>query len=305
MQLKSPFSSGSQVLAGLLLPAVVALSLSVFLLVRNAGGPLELAVLVATVVTLLLAMGAERLWPYRQEWNRAQGDLATDVSSAVVLVAMVDPLLKYLAPIVVVALYAHFNLSGLYATVLGQWPFLLQLFVVTLLIELGRYWAHRLHHQLPSLWWLHAMHHSSPRLYAFNNLRLHPLNYGVSFLVSVFPFILIGVPADVLLGYLAFTQPVVMLQHANLNARHGLLNYVFSTNELHRWHHSTKAGEANSNYGHALILWDQVFGTFRYCKGANAPESVGLFASSQARYPAGASYGAQLVSMFSRRCCVS
>ncbi len=93
-----------------------------------------------------------------------------------------------------------------------------------------------------------------------------------------------------------------MCQHANLDARHGPLNYLLSTNELHRWHHSTVSHEANRNYGNALILWDLVFGTFKYHKGENAPQQVGLFSGS-AHYPATASYWRQLLSMFSSVCC--
>jgi ornithine lipid hydroxylase len=89
------------------------------------------------------------------------------------------------------------------------------------------------------------MHHSSERLYTMNNFRYHPLNYTINFALSVFPLMLIGVPSEVLFGYMVITQPILMLQHANIDLRSGWLNYVVSTNELHRWHHSTQASEAN------------------------------------------------------------
>lgn len=155
---------------------------------------------------------------------------------------------------------------------------------------------------LVSRWLLHALHHGSERLYALNNFRFHPLNYVLNFALGVFPLMLLGVPSKVLLGYLALSQPVLMLQHANLDLRSGWLNYVFSTNELHRWHHSAARDEANSNYGNALILWDLVFGTFRYRPAENAPRRIGLFATS-GDYPARASYLAQLRSAFGPQCC--
>jgi len=173
---------------------------------------------------------------------------------------------------------------------------------VTLFIELGRYWVHRAHHRIPSLWWLHAMHHSSRRLYALNTLRFHPLNYILNFAGGTFPFILIGTPAEVLLAYLALTQPVLILQHSNLGSRHSLLNYVFSTNEAHRWHHSADAAVASCNYGSALLIWDHVFCTFRYSADGKSPETVGLFAKDGHSYPSRAPYLSQIWSFFSREC---
>ncbi|TGG93888.1 sterol desaturase family protein [Natronospirillum operosum] len=305
MKLDTLALPGRLFLERFLLPFLVMASMGAFLLARDIGADLDLVVMAATVAALLVAMAAERLIPFRRDWNRSHQDGKTDLTSAAVLVAAVEPMLKYLAPVAAVALYALLDGSGVYHDLLGQLPFAVQLIAVTLLIELGRYWSHRLHHRIPQLWWLHAMHHSSERLYAFNNLRFHPLNHALNFIMGSFPLLLIGAPPEILLGYLALTQPVVMLQHANVASRHGLLNYLFSTNELHRWHHSSKASEANCNYGTALIIWDQVFGTFRYRADGNMPEAVGLFSGSRQHYPAQASYLTQLKSMLSPRCCAA
>lgn len=288
-------------LAGLLLPFSVGISMLAFFSARTQGANLELVLTVTTVGILLSAMIAERLQPFRPDWNLGRGDTLTDLTSAGVLAAVVDPLLKYLGPILMVGLYAYLPLNT-YSQALEALPFTLQLTVVILLVEFLKYWIHRLHHLQPALWWLHAMHHSSNRLYALNNLRFHPLNYSLNVLASLLPLMLIGTPQELILAYLAFSQPVVMWQHANLDARHGWLNYLFSTNELHRWHHSAVAEQGNRNYGNALILWDLIFGTFRYRRGENAPHQVGLFSGS-AHYPASASYWRQLVSMFSPICC--
>ena len=119
---------------------------------------------------------------------------------------------------------------------------------------------------------------------------------------------LLGFSPEALLGYLAITQPILMLQHANLNLKSGWLNYIFSTNELHRWHHSTDREKANSNYGNAIVLWDQVFGTFKIGSVADTAEStVGLFPSSDEDsedkgYSASASYFGQLCPI-TTRCC--
>ncbi|WP_333608391.1 sterol desaturase family protein [Arsukibacterium sp.] len=293
-----------QTISRLFLAMAVLASLSIFFLGQAYGLALELLVTVTAISILLLAMLLERYLPCQANWNHSQGDLTLDISSSAVLLGLIDPLLKYLAPLLAVAIYGVFDLFASYSSLMTNTPFWLQLLLVTLLIEFARYWLHRLHHSVGWLWWLHAMHHSSKRLYALNNFRFHPLNYLLMFMLSTFPLMLLGVPAELLVGYLALTLPVIMLQHANIDLQSGILNYLFSTNELHRWHHSSQAREANANFGHALIIWDQLFGTFKYQpKGPNLPTAIGLFSHRHQRYPAQASYLAQLRSMFCWRCC--
>ena len=43
--------------------------------------------------------------------------------------------------------------------------------------------------------------------------------------------------------------------------RFGVLNHVFATPELHRWHHSRVVEESNANYGSNVIVWDTLLGT--------------------------------------------
>lgn len=278
---------------GFLALAVLA-SLASFGYARASGASLELAAIAPAVLTLLAALLAERSMPYRAQWARPRGDVGTDLASAALLFVLVDPLLKWLAPLAV-ALLPPLPLFPV------QSPFVLQVALATLLAEFGHYWSHRLHHARPALWWLHALHHGSERLYALNNFRIHPLNYALNYALGMLPLFLIGVPREVVLAYLALTLPVLMTQHANLPLRSGWLNYVFSTNEVHRWHHSARAGEGDSNFGRALVIWDQLFGTFRYRPQRNDPARIGLYAGS--RYPARAGFGAQLRSLFMPGCC--
>jgi len=279
--------------------ALVTASLMLFATAWHLDVNLEVAVLVASVSTLALVWWLERKLPYRQQWSKSHGDLATDIASAGVLVAVIDPTLKAIAPLALAALFASF----FPAPRVIEWPLWLQVASVLLLAEFGKYWAHRLHHALAPLWWLHAMHHSSERLYFLNGMRFHPLNYIANFALSVFPVMLMGFSPESILGYLAITQPVVLLQHANIDLRHGVLNKVFSTPEVHRWHHSTTPDEANRNFGNALLIWDHVFGTFKSEAGFDETKKIGLFSSSKLHYPAASSYLAQLLSMFRPPCC--
>ena len=282
-----------------LLPGALLVSVGTFLHARLTGGNMELAILLSSLGALGLAMLLERTMPHQAEWNRPRDDRLTDWISFGLLAGAVQPLLKWLSPLLVVGVYGLMQpASGLFPV---EAPFAVQVLLATLLAELGKYWAHRWHHTQPALWWLHALHHGSERLYSINNFRVHPLEYALKHGLSLLPLMLLGVPADVLLGYIALTQPVQMLQHVNLPLRHGWLNYVFSTNELHRWHHSSLPEEGNSNYGSAWVVWDLVFGTFNYPREVSGPKTIGLYAASN--YPAHRSYWAQVLSMFSPACC--
>jgi ornithine lipid hydroxylase len=285
-----------------LLLLIVLTSIGAFSIAKYFGINLELVVLALTISTLTIGLYLEKKMPFSMAWNQRRGDTAIDLTSAGFLLGVTDPLLKYLAPVALVVFYKAFNLDDAHHLFPTNAPLAIQIIIATLSIEFFRYWAHRWHHSNKYLWWLHAMQHSSQRLRAINNFRFHPLNYITNFIVSVFPLMSIVVPSEVLFGYMAITQPVLMLQHANINLRSGWLNYIFSTNELHRWHHSATATEANSNYGNAFILWDIAFKTFKYQRLNNVPSSIRLFSQSSS-YPSYSSYFVQLKSMFSQRCC--
>ncbi|WP_374564078.1 sterol desaturase family protein [Ideonella sp.] len=277
-------------------------SLVAFGIGRALGWPPEAVVLASSVLTLMAGAVLERWAPFDPQWAKPRDDVATDATSAVVLIGLVDPLLKAVLPVLAIALLQGVGQPGRPGWFLADAPFGVQVLAALLWVEFAKYWSHRAHHTLGGLWQLHALHHGSERLYWLNNFRFHPLNHALNALVSLLPLWLLGVPAEVLLGATALTQPVLMLQHANIDLRSGWLNRVFSTNELHRWHHSARPSEANSNFGSALVLWDHVFGTFRHPGGAARPARIGLFGSSSG-YPARGSYLRQLLAVFMPPCC--
>ncbi len=282
----------------------IATSISIYLLSIFFNWTLEISALISAVCILIFALVLEVFIPYKNEWKINTGDLKNDLTSAVVLLGIAEPLIKLAATTVVIFAYSSLNLEAKAGILSNAQVHLgLEIVLVTLLIEFGLYWSHRLHHMLAPLWQLHAMHHSSKRLYAINNFRFHPLNYGLNFSAGMLPAMLLGFSPEALFAYIAISQPVLMLQHANIDLKSGSLNYIFSTNELHRWHHSSAESEANSNYGTSIVLWDQVFGTYRATTDRdNAPKHLGLFSSSRG-YPENGNYFEQLIVPFKRGCC--
>lgn len=105
------------------------------------------------------------------------------------------------------------------------------------------------------------MHHSPQKLYWLNVGRFHPLDKALQFLLDALPFMLLGVGESVIALYFVFYAVNGFFQHSNIQMKFGLLNYIISSAELHRWHHSRVAAESNSNYGNNLIIWDLIFGT--------------------------------------------
>lgn len=276
-----------------LFPLAAGVGLGLWALAAPLGLPAEGLVMAWSLAVLALGWGLERRWPFEARWRHAvAGDTRVDGTSAVVLLGGVDPLLKAGLPVLAAMGAAALpTLGGLWPQ---GWPLALQWLLALMWVEVAKYALHRAHHEWGPLWRLHALHHGSERLYWLNNFRVHPLNYGLVTAAALLPLHLLGASADLLLGVLAFTQPVMLLQHSNADLRSGPWNWVFSTNEAHRWHHSTLPEEANRNYGAALLIWDHVFGTYRAAPAGQRPKQVGLFGDGEA-YPARASYGRQLL----------
>lgn len=254
----------------------------------------ELGVLAWSLWVLALILRLERRQPFELRWRQPVADdtRRVDTPSALAVVLVLNPLVTLLTPLL--ALFLAAQLPTLQALWPNSSPWILQALLALLLSELAKYALHRAHHEWPPLWRLHALHHGSERLRWLNNFRVHPLNLLLVQLGAFVPLRLIGAPEELLLAVLAFTQPVLLLQHANVDLRSGVWNRVFSTNEAHRWHHSARPAEANRNYGAALLLWDQLFGTFRHPAPGRAPARIGLFGDG-AGYPARASYWRQLL----------
>lgn len=143
-----------------------------------------------------------------------------------------------------------------------DWPLWAQVILAVYVAEFGLYWAHRLAHETPFFWRFHAIHHSVTRLWFINTGRFHIIDSVFKITLSLGLLIAMGAPLEVTQWLSAVTAFVGLMTHCNVDMRCGPINYIFSTPELHRWHHSRDLAEGNRNYGENVILWDQVFGTF-------------------------------------------
>lgn len=232
----------------------------------------------------------ERAMPHERSWLKYDGQLIPDIGhtllskSAVQILIIVPALMGLEAEAVPTA--AAWWPAG--------WPLAAQVILGLLIAEFGFYWVHRLGHEWPLLWRYHAVHHSVTRLWFVNTGRFHFVNTLLSTSAGLGLVLLAGVPAEIIIWGSAITAYAGLLTHANIELRTGILDYMFNTPGLHRWHHSKVLDEGNRNYGENLVIFDLLFGTF-YKSPRRPPVDIGI------SEPMPATLGAQIAYPFRKR----
>ncbi|MEE9595709.1 MAG: sterol desaturase family protein [Acidiferrobacterales bacterium] len=225
------------------------------------GLPVIASAYVAVVFGAALVTLFEFVIPYDRTWQPKKEDVKNDLLFMVTVQMVLPPVLTLFFGVTLLR-----YLQTLHLPVTQLWPhdlpIVLQVVLMLLVAEFFRYWLHVAAHNTKLLWWFHSVHHSVHKLYWLNVGRFHPFEKAVQYLVDALPFIVVGVSEEVLAGYLIFYAVNGFFQHSNVDARYGILNYVVSGAELHRWHHSKLTEESNHNYGNNLIVWDLVFGSW-------------------------------------------
>lgn len=244
----------------------------------------------ATYVALAIAIAVlERAMPHEEAWLSNDGQIVPDIAHTL--------LNKGLAQFLIVAI-AFMGVAELADPSAGVYwpsslPFAAEVVLGLVLVEFGLYWKHRLAHEWHPLWRFHAVHHSVTRLWFLNTGRFHFVDTLTGLAVSVPVLLLLGAPKDVMIMVSAITAFVGILTHSNVEMRCGVLNYVFNTPELHRWHHSKLVSEGNTNYGENLMLFDHLFRSF-FNPARRPPRDIGI------NHPMPDSFWGQLKVPFSR-----
>jgi len=268
-------------------PASFLFAITAFLWSSTNGYPKWVSAYLPVIVCAALVLPVlERISPHRRNWRPGSREWFTDALYTFVIQIAMPPLLTLLVVLGLSDLTRPYLHSALWP---HHWPLLAQGVLMVLLVDLMRYWVHRFAHTNPILWRLHAVHHSPDKLYWLNTARFHPLEKALHFCFDSIPFILLGVNEYVLAFYFVCYAVNGFYQHSNVHLRLGPLNYIFSTAELHRWHHSKILREANHNYSNTTVVWDLVFGTY-YRPRDRQMERAGI---QNDRYPM--RFGQQLI----------
>jgi sterol desaturase/sphingolipid hydroxylase (fatty acid hydroxylase superfamily) len=235
-------------------------------------GALTLGVYIAVAAALILC---ERWLAFNHAWGSAIRGSGTDF--IYVIVASLTEKASFIVCVTAIAavgrwLAAHFQIS-LWPT---HWNLGLQIAMALLIADAGAYLRHRLSHSSGLLWRLHRIHHSMTELSWIRSAYTHPLEQLFIMMAIMLPISLLGAGNDVV-AVVAFLFGLSgLLQHANIDTRSSVLNFVFATPEVHRMHHGATERGNNSNFSAFFVLMDIVFGTFDRPARSPAPLRVGL-----------------------------
>ena len=219
----------------------------------------------------------ERLIPWSRQWLDGGNDLSVDLMMfySGIFWGVVANFLKILLFVQALAWLEPYGHS--------LWPselhVIAQVFLFLLLKDFFRYWYHRWLHEVPFLWRWHAVHHSVERLYWLNGIRSHPVEILGQTLLWALPLALLQPPPEVAMISILMALSIGIFQHANIDAKLGFWEYIFSIGDNHRYHHYNTDGIGDSNYGGEFIVWDILFGTFHNPRGERPLEDIGIGAS--------------------------
>jgi sterol desaturase/sphingolipid hydroxylase (fatty acid hydroxylase superfamily) len=210
---------------------------------------MEAILTVLMPLTFVVMIVVERVFPARPLPSVRRWAL-----KCVILFFVLNAVAATLRALAAMAVGAHapLNLKGL-GTVGGG-------IVAFLVSDLVFYGAHRLVHNVPSLWrWIHQMHHSAERIDVLGSNYGHPFDVLALGGVTVLAVTLLGVSPDAaaLAGFIGFF--LMTFEHMNVRTPQWL-GWIIQRPEAHAVHHSR--GVHAYNYGN-FMLWDIVLGTFR------------------------------------------
>ena len=196
----------------------------------------------------------------RLPYNPGQGLFRDGFWNDLVLYCFVQSyLLGVIIAKLVSVLDASTGLSRLHVVSAWSVPAQLAFFIVT--HDLYIYLFHRLQHRSPMLWRLHEAHHSPRVVDWLSGVRSHSLEILINQTVEFAPLVLLGASPTVIVLKGAVSAIWGMFIHSNIDARLGVLQYVFNGPEMHRWHHADDRRAYGKNFSTKLAVWDWLFGT--------------------------------------------
>lgn len=210
------------------------------------------------VLAALIAVGLQRLVPHarlRGSWRANCGLWGVNL---LVLGAVCG------ACACTVARWARGAGVGLFAVVPAPRWMAVVLSIVAL--DLVSYGWHRANHRLRVLWRFHRVHHSDGTFTVSTGVRFHPGELLLSVPLRLAAVALLGVPPEGVVVFEVLFNIANLVEHGDTNfpadVEH-ILDRVLITPALHRWHHSRRWAELNTNFGTIFTVWDRLFGTYQ------------------------------------------
>jgi sterol desaturase/sphingolipid hydroxylase (fatty acid hydroxylase superfamily) len=259
-----------RVIAALLWPGLLSGCIALDAIAINSASPLlYFNLLYFSLAAVLFFL--ERTMPFERSWLASDGQIGADIAHTLLSKGVIQ---IFVAAITVMGLAQAVDAgpSGFWPT---AWPVAAQVTLALIVAEAGLYAAHRLAHEWRRLWLFHAVHHSVTKLWIVNTGRFHFIDTIASVALSQPLLYLAGAPRPMFLWVAAITAFIGIMTHCNVDMRSGILNWIFNTPELHRWHHSRVSAEGNTNYGENVMLFDHLFKSF-YFPARRPPANIGI-----------------------------
>ena len=136
------------------------------------------------------------------------------------------------------------------------------------------YWRHRFGHDVALGWAIHEVHHQSPDMNLAVGLRVSLFQW-LQTLPFMLPMALLGMPMWMFAAVFGAAHLYQTLLHTQLVDRVPVLGAVLTMPADHRVHHAKNPRYLNKNFGHNLIVWDRLFGTYAV-EDASEPVVYGI-----------------------------
>lgn len=211
------------------------------------------------VITALVGLGVERLFPLNQDLERS------GVRFGAVYAILLWFLLLGTAPIFgAVAAFITSTLGGSLISLpdTGLWlPASIAIYLFA--AELLEYWLHRAMHSFPLLWRIHSFHHSEESFNIFTEWRdWFFAGRPLKGLILYTPLgLLFHASSSILAAIVIIRFFGNLLMHLDVRIELGRFSLWFMNPQFHRIHHSTRQEHMDKNFSCALPIMDVIFGT--------------------------------------------
>lgn len=222
--------------------------------------PLEKVAIGLQITAIFTVLGLELWIPYQKRW----GDIRNVTRADVIYFLLAAPI-DQLQIILLVGLLAHTAPYHHFVQVFDIWPndahILLQLLLVTLIVDFFKYWWHRWTHEVPMLWRIHVVHHSLERLQMLRASYFYPIDLFVTVATGTLAMLMVGASYELIIFHNVYAGITGLLNHSNADLDCGFFDTFLNSIGHHRAHHSVGLPGSHSNYGSFFNFADRMFGT--------------------------------------------
>jgi sterol desaturase/sphingolipid hydroxylase (fatty acid hydroxylase superfamily) len=222
--------------------------------------PLEYVVIALQITAILTILALEVYIPFQKKWGTVR-----NVTRADVIYFAIAPGIELLQTFLLITLLAATAQYHQYIRLFDWWPrnlpILLQLFLVTMVVDVLKYWYHRWTHEVPFLWRFHIIHHRLERLEMLRSAYFYPIDLFLTVGLGTLALLACGASKELIIFHNVWAGITGLLNHSNADVRCGWFDTILNSPGHHRAHHSVNLPGVNSNYGSFFNFADRMFGT--------------------------------------------